>query len=119
MIIIGNLTAEPESRTTPSGNLVCTFSVAVNRPKRDGKDQGADYFRVSAWGERGKVCSKYLAKGKKVSVVGPVSVHVYTKSNGEPGASLEVRADDVEFLSAKGDGYEPVNDPGDPFGGLN
>lgn len=93
--IIGNLTADPELRTTSGGKEVCTFTVAVNHRK----DDGADFFRVSAWNERGKVCKQYLTKGKKVSVIGPVSVRLYTKSNGDAAASLEVMADDVEFLS--------------------
>ena len=109
--IIGNLTGDPELRTTSGGKEVCTFTVAVNHRR----DDGADFFRVSAWGERGKVCNQYLSKGKKVSVVGSVSVHVYTKQNGEAGASLEVFAEDVEFLTPKGNGFTQVNDPDDPF----
>ena len=104
--IIGNLTADPELRTTSSGKDVCTFTVAVNR--RQG--EGADFFRVSAWNERAKVCKQYLSKGRKVSVVGPVSVHVYTKNNGEAAASMEVQANDIEFLSPKGE-QQPVEQP--------
>lgn len=113
--IIGNLTADPELRTTPNGKDVCTFNVAVNRRKKVEGQPDADFFRVSAWNDFGKNCHKYLSKGKKVSVVGPVSVHTFTKNSGEPGASLEVFAEDVEFLSPKGDGMTPVNDPDDPF----
>ena len=102
--IIGNLTAEPELRTTSSGQEVCSFTVAVNRKKtQNNQNPGADFFRISAWNERGKICNQYLHKGSKVSVVGPVSCRAYTKNNGEVAASLEVRADDVEFLSSKGD----------------
>lgn len=119
LTIIGNLSTEPELRTTSTGKDVCSFSVAVNRPKRNGEDQGADFFRVSAWGEKGKICSKYLSKGKKVAVTGSVSVHVFVRNNGEAGASMEVMADDVEFLSPKGDGYTQVNDPDDPYSGLS
>jgi single-strand DNA-binding protein len=72
----------------------------VNRPKKNGQDNGADFFRVTAWGQRGENCKKYLLKGKKVAVVGPVSLNTYTKNNGEQGASLEVTANEVEFLSA-------------------
>ena len=118
LTIIGNLTKDPELRTTTSGVNVCSFSVAVNKPKRDGQDQGADFFRVTAWRGLADICAKYLAKGRKVAVVGSVSLHTY-QSNGETKASMEVNADDVEFLSPKGDGMTPVNDPDDPFGGLN
>lgn len=101
LTIIGNLTRDPELRTTTSGVNVCSFTVAVNkRNKKDG-EQEADFFRVSAWRGLADVCSKYLAKGRKVAVVGSVSLHTYESQNGKQGASLEVVADDVEFLSQR------------------
>lgn len=115
--IIGNLTADPEVRTTRDGKEVCSFIIAVNRPRRNGEDQGADYFKVSAWGENGKNCSKYLCKGKKASVVGPVSVRAYKNSKDEASASMEVYAKEVEFLTPRSAGTV-VNDPDDPFGGM-
>lgn len=108
--IIGNLTGNPESRVTQTGKEVCTFTIAVNRRGTD----GADFFRVSAWGDLGKNCAQYLEKGKKACVVGPVSARAYTNSKGEAAASLEIMAQDVEFLTPK-HGYTPVNDPDDPF----
>ena len=96
--IIGNLTRDPELRTTQSGKNVCTFTVAVNR-RQKGDAQAADFFRVSAWNQLGENCQRFLAKGRKVCVVGPVSVNAYTTQNGENRASLEVFAQDVEFLS--------------------
>jgi single-strand DNA-binding protein len=117
--IIGNLTADPELRTTTTGSEVCTFTVAVNRRKtQNNQNPVADFFRVSAWNEKGKVCQKYLTKGKKVSVVGSVSIHVYSANDGSPRGSLEVFAEDVEFLTPKGnDGYIPVDDQDNPFVG--
>ena len=103
LTIIGNLTKDPEKRTTSTGVNVTSFTVAVNKPKRDGQDQGADFFRVTAWRGLADICAKYLAKGRKVAVVGSISLHTYTNSKGEAGASMEVNADDVEFLSAKGE----------------
>lgn len=100
LTIIGNVTREPELRTTPSGINVCTFSVAVNRRKPSQNQPDAEFFRVSAWRQLGDICAKYLTKGKKVCVVGEVSCHAYM-SNGEAKASLEVTAEDVEFLSPK------------------
>lgn len=115
--IIGNICSDVELRTTTAGQEVCNFSVAVNRRKtQQNQDPGADYFRVSAWGEKGRVCHQYLNKGKKVSVVGPVSVRSYVNSKGEAAASLEVKADDVEFLTPKSAGTV-VDDPDDPFAG--
>ena len=113
--IIGNLVRDPDLRTTTTGKDVCSFTVAVNRRnKREGEPE-ADFFRVSAWNERGKLCKQYLSKGKKVSVVGSVSVNIYTKQDGTAAASLEVLAEDVEFLSPKDGGFVPVQDDDDPF----
>lgn len=104
LTIIGNLTKDPELRTTQSGISVCTFTVAVNRRKtRDQQQPEADFFRVSAWRELGENCAKWLIKGRKVCVVGPVSVSTYTGQNGQNYANLEVLAQDVEFLSPAGE----------------
>ena len=71
---------------------------------------------MTAWDGIGRICNQYLSKGKKVAVVGSVSVSTFTKADGTPGASLEVNAEDVEFLSPKdGGGFVPVNDADDPF----
>lgn len=102
LTIIGNLTRDPELRTTQSGVSVCSFTVAVNRRKRPGEQEQADYFRVSAWRELGENCAKWLIKGRKVAVVGSVSVSTYTGNDGKTYANLEVLAQDVEFLSSPG-----------------
>ncbi len=108
LTIIGNLTHDPELRTTPSGDSVCSFSVAVNRrQRRDAQNNGqpeADFFRVSAWRQLGENCAKYLAKGRKVAVVGSVSVRTYQANDGTTRATMEVNATDVEFLSSRNDG---------------
>lgn len=68
LTIIGNLTRDPESRTTPNGNNVCTFTVAVNRRRSQNSNQPeADFFRVSVFGVMGENCQRYLAKGRKVA----------------------------------------------------
>lgn len=108
LFIIGNLTRDPELRTTPNGHSVCSFTVAVNRRRaasaEAGQQQEADFFRVSAWRQLGENCNRYLSKGRKVCVVGSVSVNTYTGNDGTTRASLEVNADDVEFLSPRGEG---------------
>ena len=104
LTIIGNLTRDPELRTTPSGTNVCSFTVAVNRRgRRDAQSNQpeADFFRVSAWNQLGENCARFLSKGRKVAVVGPVSVHTYQGNDGQTRASLEVMANDVEFLSSR------------------
>lgn len=118
LTIIGNLTRDPELRTTSAGRDVCTFTVAVNRRKTGNNQQPeADFFRVSAWDGLAKSCGQFLAKGRKVAVVGSVSVHTFQTQTGETKAQLEVNASDVEFLSPKGDGFTQVDEPDDPFMG--
>ena len=76
-MIIGNLTRDPELRTTQNGKTVCSFSVAVNRRGRrdaQGNQPEADFFRVTAWRALGENCAKFLSKGRKVAVTGSVRV---------------------------------------------
>ena len=100
LTIIGNLTRDPELRTTPQGKQVCSLDVAVNRRKKIEGQPEADYFRVNAWGALGETCAKYLAKGRKVAVIGSVSLSK-REHEGKFYASLEVFAEEVEFLSPK------------------
>ena len=116
LMIIGNLTKDPELRTTATGLSVCSFTVAVNRRQTQQQRQNhqqpeADYFRVSAWRERGEVCAKCLSKGKKVCVIGTGVARAYTTSKGEAAASLEVTADEVEFLSSRNEGQQQSEPP--------
>lgn len=101
LTIIGNLTKDPELRTTATGLSVCTFTVAVNRRNRNDSEDQADFFRVTAWRDLGETCAKWLIKGRKVAVVGPVSVSIYTGQDGKTYANLEVMAQDVEFLTPR------------------
>ncbi len=103
LTIIGNLTRDPETRTVASGSTVCSFTLAVNR-RRSSQNNGqpdADFFRVSAWNKLGEVCQRYLAKGRKVCVVGNVSVSSYEAKDGSTRFSLDVHAEDVEFLTPR------------------
>jgi single-strand DNA-binding protein len=109
LFIVGNLTRDPELRTTSAGISVCSFTVAVNRRRASNAQAGqpeADFFRVSAWRALGENCQKYLAKGRKVAVTGSVSVQTYQGNDGTTRASLEVNADDVEFLTPRGESGE-------------
>ncbi len=105
LTIIGNLTRDPESRTTATGSSVCSFTVAVNRRRssQNSNQPEADFFRVSAWNQLGENCQRYLAKGRKVCVIGRVSVSTYQGNDGTTRANLEVMAEDVEFLSSRQD----------------
>ncbi len=112
LTIIGNLTREPELRSTQDGTPVCGFTVAVNRPKTaKNPNPGADYFSVTAWRALGENCAKFLAKGRKVCVVGRVSVRTWETDNGKHGANLEVVAEDVEFLSSRNDAPAETTTP--------
>lgn len=106
LFIVGNLTGDPQTHTTSSGKEVCSFTVAVNRrqKKADGTAE-ADFFRVSAWEGMAKVCQQYLAKGRKVAVTGNVSVSTYQAQDGTTRASMDVFAQDVEFLTPRGEGH--------------
>ena len=94
-MIIGNLTKDPETRSLPTGITVCAFTVAVNRGDK------TEFFRVNAWRKLGELCQKYLTKGKKVAVVGELSMRNYTAKDGTEKTSVELTADKVEFLSSK------------------
>ena len=118
LTIIGNLTKDPELRTTASGINVCNMTVAVNR-RRAGNDPETDFFGVSVWRGLGESCAKYLRKGAKVCVIGAVGVRTYQTNSGETRAVMEVNADDVEFLSGKNESRQesPATTPaGTPEG---
>lgn len=100
LIIIGNLTRDPELRTTPQGKKVCSLDVAVNRRRQVEGQPEADYFRVNCWNALAETCAKFLQKGKKVAVTGSVSLSK-REHEGKFYASLEVFAEEVEFLSPK------------------
>ena len=106
IILIGNLTRDPELKTTPNGYSVCEFTIAVNdrnaRRQQNGQEN-AQFFRISAWRQLGENCQRYLAKGRKVYVSGPLTARTYQANDGTTRVSLEVQADDVEFLSSRND----------------
>ena len=99
LIIIGNLTNDPEIRSTQTGKNVCTFTIAVNRKKVS--EPQTDFFRINAWNGLADTCARFLAKGKKVAVVGELQARTYEDKQGKTRLSLDVSADEVEFLSPK------------------
>jgi len=110
LFITGRVGRKPETRTVSTGDTVCSFSLAVDNRRKGGEDQPPTWFKISAWGKTGEACQRYLDKGKLCAVVGPVSVSSYeAKDGGGTKFSLEVRADEVEFLSAReqSDAAEP------------
>lgn len=103
--MIGNLTRDPDAiRSTKNGKEVCSFTIAVSRRKASvDSEQTTDFFRINAWGSKAKPCHDYLSKGKKVFVSGELNVGTYTGKDGKTNISLDVYADDVEFLTPRGD----------------
>ena len=102
-ILIGNLTKDPEVRSTPNGVTVCTFSIAVNRRgTNQAGERRADFFNIVAWRQLGELCGKYLAKGRKVSVIGEIQTRSYDAKDGSKRYITEIVADEVEFLTPKG-----------------
>lgn len=117
LTIIGNLTRDPDTNQVGEKS-VCNFTVAVSRRKKLEGQPEADFFRVAAWGKLGENCQKYLAKGRKIAVVGQVSTRPYTDKDGNARASLDVYAEEVEFLSSNSQGGEQAAAPAqDPSGG--
>lgn len=114
IFIIGNLTRDPEMRSTQAGIPVCTFTVAVNRRVKQGAEAGqpeADFFRVTTWRQLAENCNRYLLKGRKVGVTGALTLQTYTGNDGQQRSSLEVTADEVEFLSPRGESANEGKSP--------
>lgn len=104
VILMGNLTRDPELRTTPSGQSVCSFSLAVNRAwqGQDGQQQEAvDYFDITAWGKLGELVNQYMSKGRKCLVQGRLSQRSW-EQEGQKRSKVEVVANDVTFLDGGG-----------------
>lgn len=121
-LLIGNLGKDPEMRYTPSGQAVCLFSVATTHQytnQAGEKVKETTWFRVSAWGKLAEICNQYLKKGSKVFVEGRLTPDkstgnpkVYTKQDGTAGASYELNAQTVRFLSSNEthEAAQPVDD---------
>jgi single-strand DNA-binding protein len=113
IILVGNLGRDPEMRYTPSGSAVTNFSMATSEKwtSQDGQPQERTiWWRISVWGKAGEACKNFLKKGSKVFVEGRMNAdsngnpRIWTKQDGSAGASFEVTALTVKFLSGRGDG---------------
>ncbi len=106
-IIMGNLTRDPEVRTTPSGQNVASFAVATNRvwQNQSGERQeAADFHEIVAWGKLGDLAAQYLAKGRKVLVVGRLQTRSWEAQDGSKRQRTEIIASDISFLDSRGEG---------------
>ena len=113
VILIGNLTRDPELSETPNGVAVCRFSIAVSRDYSNSEGtRETDFFNVTVWRGRAEVCGKYLRRGNKVAVVGSLQNRSYEDKDGIKRNVTDIVASEVEFLTPKGasgdDGEMPV-----------
>lgn len=117
--LIGNLTRDPEISTTSSGISVCRMSIAVSRrfANADG-GRDADFFNITAWRGTADNCAKFLKKGNKIAVSGSIQTRTYDKQDGTKGFSIDIIADEVEFLTSRnGENGEGSTDGGMGMGG--
>ena len=102
--IVGYLGRDPEIRYLADGTAICNFSVATTEKRKDQTGEPREittWFRVSVFGRQADACNEYLSKGSQVYVEGRLSLNEYTDRDGERRTSVEVRANDVQFLSTK------------------
>ena len=107
--LIGNLTRDPEMRSTQAGIPVCNFSIAVNRRFKNAQtgQQETDFFNIVAWRQLAELCSRYLAKGRKVAVSGSIQTRTYEAQDGSKRSAFDIVADEVEFLNSPQGGGAP------------
>lgn len=98
IILVGRLTRDPELRATPDGMSVVRFSIAVNRPTRQGEESQADYFDVVAFRQLADTVANYTTKGRLVLVEGKLQTRSYTDREGNKRKAYEILADTVRFL---------------------
>lgn len=102
VILIGNLTRDPELTETPGGVAVCKFTIAVSREYADADgNRETDFFNITTWRGRAENCSKYLRKGNKVAIVGSLQTRSYEDKDGIKRTVTEIVASEVEFLTPK------------------
>ena len=108
VILTGNLTADPELSTLPSGTSVCKLRLAVNGGYKDRTSgewvEKPNYFDIKVWGAQGESCAQYLAKGRPVAVDGRLEWREWDAQDGTKRQAVEIIADSVQFLGSRGDG---------------
>lgn len=102
VILIGNLTRDPELTETPSGVAVCRFAMAISRDyaNADGNRE-TDFFNITVWRGKAENCGKYLRKGNKVAICGSLQNRSYEDKDGIKRTVAEIIASEVEFLTPK------------------
>ncbi|MDQ2940164.1 MAG: single-stranded DNA-binding protein [Actinomycetota bacterium] len=118
-MITGNLTRDPELRSTPGGTAVCKLRVAVNSSRKDGQTgewiDKPNYFDVTVWGAQGENCANYLSKGRPVAVSGRLDWREWEAQDGSKRQAIEIIANSVQFLGSRdgggnGNGFQAKSD---------
>lgn len=108
VILMGNLTRDPELRQTPTGQSVCSFSLALNRSYKDKSgewQEATDYVDITAWAGLGERVSQYLSKGRRCLVQGRLQSRSW-EQDGQKRSKVEVLASDVTFLDGRSAGED-------------
>jgi single-strand DNA-binding protein len=106
VVLVGNLTRDPELKSTPSGTPVCSLRIAVNSRRKDETGQWTDkpnYFSVSVFGNQAESCSQYLSKGRPVAIDGRLDWREWQAQDGAKREAVEIVAESVQFLGSRGD----------------
>lgn len=101
IVLIGNMTADAELKTTPSGVNVCRFSIGVSRAYNQDGERVTDFFECTAWRGIAETIAKYCKKGHKVCVIGSVQTRTYEDNNGNKRKVFDIIVKEVEFLTPK------------------
>ena len=101
IILIGRLTAVPELKYTQNGTAYTRFSIAVDRPVKQGEEKQADFFNIVAWNKTAEFVCKYFGKGQRIALTGSVRTGSYTDRNGNKHYTFDVWANNVEFCESK------------------
>ena len=108
VVLVGNLTRDPELRHTPSGMAVCSLRLAVNTRRKDGATgewtEKPNYFDITVWGNQGENCAQYLSKGRPVGIDGRLEWREWEANDGSKRQSVEIIADSVQFLGSRDGG---------------
>src|SRR3954471_13251030 len=107
VVLVGNLTRDPELKNLPSGTSVCSLRIAVNSRRRDESGQWTDkpnYFSVSVFGNKAESCAQYLSKGRPVAIDGRLDWREWQTQDGQKREAVEIVAESVQFLGSRGDG---------------
>jgi len=105
VVLIGNLTRDPELRYIPSGTAICTFGLALNERYKQGDEwkEKPVFVDINVWGKQGENCSEYLGKGRQVCVEGRLNFSQWETDEGQKRSKLDVTADRVVFLGSRGE----------------